>query len=143
MFKCKKSNISSRVYGVQSCGDVTRKGGGPAVDVAPDPLLGRRPAGQTKPTASLPLEETAGHTTATGPAACWRSCRAAIPRELWRRSKMRTPYKTLLLGEPTARLHSQAGGPDRRARVGAVHTWEVTSGNKPPKIPQNSHLNSI
>ena len=24
-----------------------------------------------------------------------------------------------------------------------MHTWEVTPGNKPPKIPQNSHLNGV
>ena len=27
--------------------------------------------------------------------------------------------------------------------VAAVHTWEVTPGNKPPKKPQNSHLNGV
>ena len=25
----------------------------------------------------------------------------------------------------------------------AMHTWEVTPGNKPPKIPQNSHLDGV
>ena len=25
----------------------------------------------------------------------------------------------------------------------AMHTWEVTSGNKQQKIPQNSHLNGV
>ena len=24
-----------------------------------------------------------------------------------------------------------------------AHTWEVTPGNKPQKIPQNSHLNGV
>ena len=24
-----------------------------------------------------------------------------------------------------------------------MHTWEVTPGNKPQKIPQNSHLNGV
>ena len=25
----------------------------------------------------------------------------------------------------------------------ALYTWEVTPGNKPPKIPQKSHLNGV
>ena len=32
------------------------------------------------------------------------------------------------------------GGPPMEA---SLHTWEVTPGNKPPKIPQNSHLNGV
>ena len=27
--------------------------------------------------------------------------------------------------------------------LSTMHTWEVTPGNKPPKIPQNSHFNGV
>ena len=36
----------------------------------------------------------------------------------------------------------QVGGLRGRLLI-TLHTWEVTPGNKPPKTPQNGHLNGV